>query len=145
MTLSLNEAISMAAIAHQGQYDKQGEPYILHPLAVMARMSDNDSRIVAVLHDTIEDTETTEADVRALCEPHVADAIVALTRRGGESYMAFIDRVIAAGPLAVRVKLADIAENMRPDRRHPDVDKLLPRYKQAKERILSAVAAKELP
>jgi GTP diphosphokinase / guanosine-3',5'-bis(diphosphate) 3'-diphosphatase len=55
----LERAIALAAERHAGQTDKVGEPYILHVLRVMLQMPDEESRIAAVLHDIVEDTETT--------------------------------------------------------------------------------------
>ncbi|MGX1175879.1 GTP pyrophosphokinase [Pseudomonas sp. R151218B TE3479] len=108
---TLEKAISIAALAHEGQVDKGGAPYILHPLRVMLRLAHDEERIVAVLHDVVEDTATTLADLR---DEGFSDAILsaidALTKREGETYQAFIERA-ARDPIARRVKLADLAEN----------------------------------
>ena len=60
---TLERAIAVAARAHEGQYDKGGAAYILHPLRVMMRVSTPEQRIVAVLHDVIEDTPLTLSDL----------------------------------------------------------------------------------
>lgn len=108
---TLEKAIAISARAHEGQTDKGGSPYILHPLKVMLRLSHHDERIVAVLHDVVEDTHVTLADLRneGFSEAILA-AIDALTKREGETYQAFIERA-ARDRLARRVKLADLAEN----------------------------------
>ncbi|WP_422776029.1 HD domain-containing protein [Pseudomonas mediterranea] len=108
---TLEKAIAISARAHEGQTDKGGSPYILHPLKVMLRLSHHDERIVAVLHDVVEDTHVTLADLRneGFSEAILA-AIDSLTKREGETYQAFIERA-ARDPLARRVKLADLAEN----------------------------------
>ncbi|AXA52922.1 HD domain-containing protein [Pseudomonas thivervalensis] len=108
---TLEKAISISALAHEGQVDKGGAPYILHPLKVMLRLAHDEERIVAVLHDVVEDTTTTLADLRneGFSEA-VLGAIDALTKCEGETYQAFIERA-ARDPLARRVKLADLAEN----------------------------------
>ncbi|CDF96136.1 MULTISPECIES: HD domain-containing protein [unclassified Pseudomonas] len=108
---TLEKAIVISARAHEGQTDKGGSPYILHPLKVMLRLSHHDERIVAVLHDVVEDTHVTLADLRneGFSEAILA-AIDSLTKREGETYQAFIERA-ARDPLARRVKLADLAEN----------------------------------
>ncbi|MCI0994797.1 HD domain-containing protein [Pseudomonas corrugata] len=108
---TLEKAIAISARAHEGQTDKGGAPYILHPLKVMLRLSHHDERIVAVLHDVVEDTRVTLADLRneGFSEAILA-AIDSLTKREGETYQAFIERA-ARDPLARRVKLADLAEN----------------------------------
>jgi (p)ppGpp synthase/HD superfamily hydrolase len=108
---TLERAIALAAAAHAGQRDKGGEPYILHPLRVMLRLRDDDARIVAVLHDVLEDTPLTRAALEAegFSAP-ILDALDALTKRPGETRMQAAARA-AVVPLARRVKLADNAEN----------------------------------
>jgi (p)ppGpp synthase/HD superfamily hydrolase len=108
---TLEKAIAISARAHEGQTDKGGSPYILHPLKVMLRLAHHDERIVAVLHDVVEDTRVTLADLRneGFSEAILA-AIDSLTKREGETYQAFIERA-GRDPLARRVKLADLAEN----------------------------------
>lgn len=66
MTSKLAEAISLAALAHDGQVDKNGEPYILHCLRVMFAQTTEEARIVGVLHDLLEDTSWTADGLRAL-------------------------------------------------------------------------------
>lgn len=137
---TLERAISLAATAHAGQVDKGGHPYILHPLRVMLRMGTDALRIVAVLHDVLEDTALAPADLQAAgFEPALIEALEALTRRPGEPYDAFVQRA-AANPLARAVKLADIADNADLSRiAHPGpVDHArLEKYLQAR-RVLEA-------
>jgi (p)ppGpp synthase/HD superfamily hydrolase len=108
----LSQAIALAAQAHMGQVDKAGAPYILHPLRLMASMNGALERQVAVLHDVLEDSDTSVGDLFqiGLCE-EVVDAVYTLTRQSGESYMDFIERV-RKNPLAARVKIADLLDNM---------------------------------
>ena len=109
---TLERAIALAAEAHAGQVDKAGAPYILHPLRLLLAVDAPTERIVAVLHDVVEDTLWTLEALRAEgFTREVLDAVEALTRRAGESYEAFIERV-AANPLARRVKRADLADNL---------------------------------
>lgn len=109
---TLERAIQLATEAHQGQVDKAGHPYILHPLRVMFRVKTIEERIVAVLHDTIEDTSLTADDLqREGFSSRVVEAIQCLTKIPGESYDQFIDRV-KDNVLASRVKRADIRDNM---------------------------------
>ncbi len=78
----------------------------------MLAMDDDAARMAAALHDVVEDSEYTLADLRARGFPRkVVAAVHALTRRPGESYEAFILRA-AANPIARRVKLADLEDNM---------------------------------
>lgn len=109
---TLNRAIALAARAHEGQFDKAGASYILHPLRLMLRQPSPEGMMVAVLHDVIEDTDVSLADLRAEgFPPAVVEAVAALTRQPQESYEAFIQR-IAPNPLARRVKLADLEDNL---------------------------------
>lgn len=108
---TLERAIAIAAEAHAGMVDKAGQPYILHPLRVMLRLSALDERVVAVLHDVLEDTKVTREELRAagFGEP-VIEALDSVTKREGEEYDAFVRRA-ACNPIGRRVKLADLADN----------------------------------
>ncbi|WP_129672144.1 HD domain-containing protein [Candidatus Chloroploca sp. Khr17] len=109
---TLERAIEIAAAAHAGQVDKAGQPYILHPLRVMLRMSTAHERMAAVLHDVVEDTQVTLEQLRSEGFPdEVIVAVTALTKRPGESRLEAAVRA-AADPVARAVKLADNAENM---------------------------------
>ena len=109
---TIEDAIRLALDKHHGQTDKAGEPYILHPLRVMAQMQTETEQIVAVLHDVVEDSDVTLDDLRRMGYGEVIVAAVdQLSRRAGESYDEFIER-IKPHPLAVRVKLADLRDNM---------------------------------
>jgi (p)ppGpp synthase/HD superfamily hydrolase len=114
--MTLSDAIIAAARLHEGQVDKAGAPYILHPLRVMLAMRTEEERILAVLHDTAEDAgwKAARAALGAL-PAWLEEGLDALTRRRRESYQAFIARA-AENPLARRVKLADLADNMDPSR-----------------------------
>lgn len=107
----LSEAIALAAQAHAGQIDKGGQPYILHVLRVMLTCQADEQRIVAALHDVVEDCGYTVGDIRAQFGETIAAGVDAMTRRNGEDYDAFIDRC-ADHPIARIVKLADLADNM---------------------------------
>lgn len=108
----LNQAIILAAKYHEGQVDKGGEAYILHPLRLMLRASTEEERIVALLHDIVEDTFLTIGDVRMYgFSEEIVQAVDCLTRREGEEYLDFIRR-ICENPLARQVKILDISDNM---------------------------------
>ncbi|HEU5039990.1 MAG TPA: HD domain-containing protein [Gemmatimonadales bacterium] len=109
---TLERALQIAAEAHQGQLDKAGEPYLLHPLRVMLRVTGEPERIVALLHDVVEDSAAWTIE-RLRAEgfaEEVVQAVDRLTRREGEEYEALIERA-AGHPLALRVKLADLEDN----------------------------------
>jgi (p)ppGpp synthase/HD superfamily hydrolase len=118
----LEDAIALACTAHRGQVDKNGQPYILHVLRVMMKQNDPVARIIAALHDVVEDSATTIADLRdAGYSEEICSAVDALTRRETEAYDEMIARV-AANSLARRVKLADLEDNMDQSRRRNGLD-----------------------
>ena len=110
----LERAIALAVEAHEGHRDGGGRPYILHPLRVMARVETDTERILAILHDTVENAGDRVTFDRLRQEgfpEEIIQAIDCLTRRDGEPYADMIER-IAPNPLARRVKLADLADNL---------------------------------
>lgn len=114
--LLLRRAIEIALVAHENQLDKVGKPYVLHPLAVMLSLDTPEEMMVGVLHDVVEDTSWTLADLeREGFPPVVIEAVAALTHAKSEPYDAYIRRV-RVNPLATRVKRADLMHNMSPDR-----------------------------
>lgn len=138
----LNKAIEIATRAHAGQVDKAGESYILHPLRVMLTRGTELERICAVLHDVIEDTDITFDDLHNEGFPEdVITVLDCLTKRDGEDYDAFIDRVLK-NETACRVKLADLCDNMNLTRIQNPTEKdkeRLQKYNKASERILDAL------
>ena len=109
---TLERAIAIAATAHAGQIDKAGAPYILHPLRVMLHVTTNAERIVAVLHDVVEDCEGWSFD-RLLGEgyaPEIIAGLKSVTKVEGEAYEDFVKRA-AAHPIGRRVKMADLTDN----------------------------------
>jgi (p)ppGpp synthase/HD superfamily hydrolase len=132
-------AISIAYNAHDGQKDKNGEPYILHPIRVMMSAGDDeDLSIIAVLHDVIEDGELYETAndlARHGFGPHVIAAVDALTRRPGEDYSEYVKRA-SENRFARKVKLADLRDNLRPGAPH-----LREKYEKAITMLLGCVDA----
>jgi len=110
----LANAIALAAEKHKNQFDKQGMPYILHPLKVMHYLKTDDLElmIIAVFHDLFEDTDITAEYLRAQgYSMRIIDAVTALTKvkhQTEENYLA----AIKANKDAVRVKLCDLRHNM---------------------------------
>lgn len=110
--LLLQRAIAIAAKAHEEQVDKAGNPYLDHPLFVMENVTSLEQKIVAVLHDAVEDSELTLEQLRSEDFPEViVSAIAAITKIEGEAYAAYLERVIA-NPIALRVKIADVTHNL---------------------------------
>jgi (p)ppGpp synthase/HD superfamily hydrolase len=108
----LEKAIGIAVDAHRGQKDKNGSPYILHPLRVMARLDQTTEKIVGILHDVVEDTDWTFSDLRQEGFPEeILSALDCVTKREGEPYEDFVKRS-AVNPIASKVKLADLEDNM---------------------------------
>lgn len=136
----LDLAKALATYAHRGQVDKGGKPYILHPLAVSEKLSDETDKIVGLLHDVLEDTDIREETIRNLFGDLIADALVAMTHVDGVPYQHYI-RVIAKNPVARRVKLADLDHNMDlsrlPEVTSKDIERL-EKYQNAKEYLLNA-------
>lgn len=136
---TLENAIALAVAAHRGQLDKNGSPYILHPLRVMFRLESDLERIVGILHDVVEDTPYTFEDLRAMgYSEEVITALDGVTRREQESYEEFVNRS-QSHPVSRRVKLADLEDNMdvRRLRREPtekDFERLK-RYRRAWEQL----------
>ncbi len=108
----LETAIQIAVKAHTGQKEFNGHPYVMHPLRVMHRVNTDDEKIVAVLHDVIEDTKWTPAMLARRGFPkHLLDALACVTIRNGEPYPDAIRRA-ASNAISRRVKLADLEDNM---------------------------------
>ena len=131
----LGKAIAFASFAHFEQYDKIGKPYILHPIAVMILVKSTEAKVVAILHDTMEDCNISENELRQKHIPaHLIEAIVAISRKEKESYDEYLDRV-KANPLALEVKLADIAHNSSEERltklAEVESNRLRKKYKKA--------------
>jgi (p)ppGpp synthase/HD superfamily hydrolase len=109
---TLTKAIVLAAKNHEGQKDKAGNPYVFHPIRLMLKGITEDEQIVAILHDTIEDTDLTLDDLRNEgFSSEIVEAVDSLSRRKNETYEEFIYR-IKKNPLARRVKVYDLQDNM---------------------------------
>jgi (p)ppGpp synthase/HD superfamily hydrolase len=110
MTL-LEKAIEIALRAHGGQKQKDGSPYILHPLRVMGRVWRDEERMAAVLHDVVEDSDVTLEELRAAGFPeNVLHTVELLTHEEGVSYEDYVER-LKGDPMARRIKLADLEDN----------------------------------
>ena len=109
--------------AHYGQVDKAGKPYYLHPFTVADMCESEEEKVVAYLHDVLEDSEYDEMYLR-MCgfSDKVVDAVKVLTKELEEEYMHYIDR-ISQNKLATTVKLADLNHNMDISRiEHPSAE-----------------------
>ncbi len=110
---TLERAIAIATEAHKGQYDKAGNDYIGHPLRVMDMGRTEEEKIVGVLHDVVEDTEWTFAQLADEgFSQEIIEALKCVTKISeNENYDDFIERV-KKNPLATAVKINDLTDNM---------------------------------
>ena len=113
---TLARAIQIAVQAHQTAFDKSENPYILHPLSVMARVKTEPEKIVAILHDVVEDSVPPNRwGMDELRNEGFSDAVLAaldcVTKRDDEPYEAFILRSMN-NPIARAVKIADLEDNL---------------------------------
>ncbi|MFB3902493.1 MAG: YfiT family bacillithiol transferase [Acidobacteriota bacterium] len=143
----LEKAIFIAVQAHAGAKDKAGEAYVLHPLRMMMKMSTETERVVAVLHDVVEDSDwTLEGLRREGFTEDVVDAVDHLTRRPGEDYEDFVRRAVV-NPVALRVKIADLEDNLNQSRlKEPITDEdraRMVRYRKALAYVRAQIGQKE--
>ncbi len=105
-------ALNLAVVAHNGQMDKGGEPYIFHSIRVANKCSNIEEKIVAYLHDVIEDTNISSDDLLSQGFPQkIVEAVVSVTKKRGENYEDFIKRC-GSNPIGRQVKLRDLEDNM---------------------------------
>lgn len=110
------KAMRIAVEAHADQVDKSGQPYLLHPLRVMDSVTGEIPRAIAVLHDVLEDSDFTPEDLHAAGMPsRVVKAVVDLTHLPNEPRVYYYER-IRKNQDALLVKMADIADNTKPER-----------------------------
>ena len=135
---NINKAMRIAYSAHAGQFDKSGVPYIFHPYHVAEMMTSEETVIVALLHDILEDTFITEGLLREYFSTDIVDAVVALTKSKDEDYFAYIER-LKVNSLARQVKIADILHNMDSSRLREMSDKdskRIEKYRKAIKMLL---------
>lgn len=131
--MNIEKAEAIAREKHKTQTDKNAEPYILHPLRVAARLKTSDQKVVALLHDVLEDTEATIAELMAFgATPEQIGALQLLTHEKQEPYRVYLARV-KGNPLALAVKLADLADNSETARLAKLPDKVAERLRQKYE------------
>ena len=109
------KAMNLAYTAHHGQFDKGGVPYIFHPIHLAEQMDDEITTCVALLHDTVEDTDVTLEQLAREFPREVVDAVSLLTHAEDVEYFDYV-RAIKQNPIAVKVKLSDLSHNGDPKR-----------------------------
>jgi (p)ppGpp synthase/HD superfamily hydrolase len=125
----LSQMLMLATYKHMGQLDKSGQPYILHPLSVMYLLytTDEELQCIALGHDLLEDTNTTQGELIQNFTPRIVEGIRTLTRFPGQTYEDYKAQV-KTNPDAVQVKLCDLIHNMDPSRSHVISRSLHKRY-----------------
>ena len=106
------KAANVALRAHEGQMDRAGWPYVLHPVHVAEQMTSEDSCVVALLHDVLEDSDITIEELRAegFTEKQL-EAVQLMTRTEDMPYMEYVKR-LSVNDIAREVKLGDLMHNM---------------------------------
>lgn len=129
--MDLIKILKFATKKHEGQVDKCGMPYILHPMRVALKMDTMEEKVVALLHDILEDTDTTIEDLKTFgLSDELIKSICILTRPKDITYMDYI-KIISTDKIAKKVKLSDLEDNMDPDRQCSESHTLQERYKKA--------------
>lgn len=109
---SLQRALEIAVEAHKNQKQKDGTPYALHPIRLSLTLEAEEQKIVALLHDVVEDTDWTLEDLeREGFSGTIMAALRLLTHNDGSPYEEYVER-LAPNPLARIVKIADLTDNM---------------------------------
>lgn len=109
----LDLAMKIAMTAHAGQIDKGGFPYVLHPLHLMNQFETEDMKILAVLHDVVEDSDYTLRALALVFPEYIVEALDNLTRRKNEDYFEYLNR-IRTNPwraMTIPIKIADLKHN----------------------------------
>ena len=110
-TEQTKKALKLCFEAHKEQVDKSGMPYVFHPFHLAEQMQTEETTVVALLHDLVEDTDYTIDDLTSMgFSKTVTDAIALMTHADGVAYMDYV-REIKNNPIAKVVKLADLKHN----------------------------------
>ncbi len=137
-----NLAMQIAYNAHHGQTDKSGLPYIFHPYHLAEQMDDEYSVCVALLHDVVEDTDITIAQLEKAFPEPITQAIQLMTHNEDMPYLTYIAQ-IKANPLARKVKLADLHHNSDESRLLDACDTLRKRYRTKYQEALKLLEENE--
>lgn len=128
------KALKISFDSHKNQLDKSGIPYVYHPFHLAEQMDDEYSTCVALLHDVVEDTDTTLDDLSRFFPKEVIDAIALMTHDDSVPYLDYV-RTIKSNPIASKVKLADIQHNSDLTRLDTVDDKAVERAEKYKKAI----------
>lgn len=127
------KAIKLMFEKHKDQVDKSGMPYVFHPFHLAEQMDDEETTITALLHDIVEDTNTTFEDLRELgFSDNVINALKLMTHDKNVDYFEYVKN-ISKNPIARKVKIKDLEHNMDTSRLDEVTDKDLERVKKYKK------------
>ena len=144
----LDKAAQICVSKHAGQRDKMGCAYFLHPMRVAMRCRTDEEKMVALLHDTIEDTDVTPEYLLARGFPQsVVDGILSVTKREGETYEKFVARA-KQNPIGRIVKLHDLEDNLdvlRLNQVTPDMAARFTKYFAARKFLLAETDQTDTP
>ena len=139
------KALRIATKAHEGQKSKNGEDYILHPIAVSSYCITERGKIAALLHDVVEDTDVTLEDLRREgFGEDILNAVDCVSKREGEEYEDYLQRV-ASDDIAVEVKFADMRHNgsrWPSDRPKEEAEKNFEKYSKRAKKLFLMVGKK---
>jgi (p)ppGpp synthase/HD superfamily hydrolase len=130
----INKIMQFVYDLHNGQQDKSGVPYIYHVIHVAEQMNTEDETIVALLHDTLEDTELNPNYIKDNWGEHILEAVKLLTHKKNEPYLDYIMK-IKDNQLARKVKIADLKHNMDLTRLDSPSDKDFKRVEKYKKAL----------
>lgn len=144
----LQKALEMCVFIHRNKKDRNGLPYAFHPIRVSEKQTTVERKVIALLHDTIEDhNEETNGEVMssvAAAFPYeIVQSVLVLTKHKLESYDNYIERILASGDRdAMYVKLSDIEDNTRIERMDEVItqEKKIAKYLDAYKRICIALS-----
>lgn len=139
----ITKAFEIAEKAHKGAVDRGGKEYIFHPITVALHCQTEDEKVVALLHDVVEDTPITFDDLRKDFPEYIVEAVDAVTRRKtekiGDARWDYIRRA-KANAIARQVKIADLRHNSDLSRIHNPDEKDLERVKEYANEIAFLLA-----
>lgn len=137
MEYSMNRALEIALYAHEDQRDKAGKTYIIHPVRVMKNVQTDREKIVALLHDVVEDSDVSFEELEKDFSEEIIEAVKCLTKREDQSYDHYIEN-IRENPIAREVKKADLRDNLDIERLNKlteDDFKRLKKYHKSLEKL----------
>ncbi|MBR3661435.1 MAG: GTP pyrophosphokinase [Bacilli bacterium] len=141
----LYKTLELVLMLFDDKVDKGGLPYFNHLLKVYSKVSDYDEKIIALLHDVVEDTNVTFDDLKEFgYNDEIIKSLTYLTKKKGEYYPDYIDRIINSGDIkALNVKLSDLKHNMDITRiKNPtvnDYERISKRYEPAYIKIKNKI------